>query len=148
MITTATTTFGPNLIAASTAAAVNWSRNCSWSFVCFSLALCRNRQIASQVGAAALEGSLEQRYVHLPGRNSGFQCQIGRGAGGLAHHEARTGDARGRLAPVSHRRAAAGDKEVFHLERHDHPVGKLVESALAPLKTEIHASGDVRLHRP
>src|SRR5687768_1046867 len=73
---------------------------------------------------------------------------MGGGARGLAHDEARAGDARGGLPVVRHGGAAAGDQQVVDSLRHDHAVGKLVEAALAPGEAEIDVAGDVRLDRP
>src|SRR5262245_28793211 len=70
------------------------------------------------------------------------------GSGRLAHREACARDARGRLAAVGHRGAAPGDQQVFYVQRDEHAVWQLVETASTPLEAEFDISSDMFLHWP
>src|ERR1051325_1490710 len=91
---------------------------------------------------------LQLADVHIGRGHARLKREVRRAARGLPHHEARTRDARRRLAAVRHRSAAAGDEQVVDPERHQHAVGELVVAARRALETELDVARLVLLHRP
>src|SRR5215469_9194977 len=108
---------------------------------------------AAQVGALVVQAALEFGDVDLVAGQARIQSYARRGAGRLAHREARTGDAGGGLRAVRHRRAPAGDVQVADAllagtGGHDHPERKVVESPRVTLPPELNGACHVRLDRP
>src|SRR5258708_8042199 len=91
---------------------------------------------------------LEKLRVQRQGSDPQFEAEMRGAARGLAHHEAGPGDARGRLAAVRHRGAAACDEQIVGAGRKDHAVRKLVVAAWLALEAEFDIAGDMILHRP
>src|SRR4051812_43952282 len=108
----------------------------------------QGRELAAKISAVAFEALLQPCDVELPRRHARLEREMRRRARRLPHDEARSAHARGRLAAVRHRGAAAGDEQIVDLLRHDHTVGQLIEPSFLSCKNKLTVAGDGGLDRP